>query len=225
MTSRDLPIGLVLRPACGRDARSVMRLGRRLASEAMAGPWVPWRRRLLLTALGLGPVLGYWWGLAHPTGAVLLILALLPIWLPLMVLLIVAQCQPHEHWQRYWVVEQVGSKTPTRRWQLAKLQIPSKIVACGRIDRCAQHAELYDLYVVPAWRGQGVGRVLVEHLVEQSNRPLYLACLPAAVGFYRRFGFVPIGSETLPVVLRARLSFLNPRLTRLGLQAMVLCPP
>jgi amino-acid N-acetyltransferase len=224
MTSSDLPIGLVLRPAGCQDARSVRRLGQRLASEAMAGPWTPWRRRLLPIALVLGPVLGCVWVWAHPAVAVLLMLALLPIWLPLMVLLVMAQRQPHEHWQRYWVVEQVGSNAPASRWQPATLRNSPRIVACGRIDRGDQHAELYDLYVIPAWRGQGVGRVLVEHLMEQATRPLYLACLPTAVGFYRRFGFVPIGSETLPVVLRARLSFLNPRLTRLGLQAMVLYP-
>jgi GNAT superfamily N-acetyltransferase len=218
MTAQDLPIGLVLRPARLQDARSVMRLGQRLASEAMHGPWVKRWRWIGLSGLGLGLGLGGAWGLAHPAAAGLFGLALLPIWLPILLLAIVAQRQPHEHWQRYWVVEQVDGPT----WQFARSPFPSRIVACGRIDRSDQHAELYDLYVIPAWRGQGVGRVLVEQLMAQATRPLYLACLPTAVGFYQRFGFVPIGSETLPGVLRARLSFLNPRLTRLGLQAMVL---
>jgi GNAT superfamily N-acetyltransferase len=157
--------------------------------------------------------LGIVWAMAHPAVAALLILALLPIWLPFMLLVLVARHQPHEYWPRYWVVEQVSPAQP---------RTGAKIIACGRIDRGDYHSELYDLYVLPPWRGQGVGQVLVQRLAEEAGRPLYLACLPQAMGFYQRFGFVPIAQANLPYVLQARLSLLNPRLTRLRLQAMVL---
>ena len=68
--------------------------------------------------------------------------------------------------------------------------------ADGRLVACAQlkpHAdgtlELASLAVSPAWRGRGLARRLVEQLLSQSPRPLYLTCRSSLGAFYEKFGF------------------------------------
>lgn len=53
--------------------------------------------------------------------------------------------------------------------------------------------------VLPAWRGKGVGRALLERLLEAAAeagmRELELHAQTHAAGFYRRFGFAEAGTE------------------------------
>nr|WP_275540531.1 GNAT family N-acetyltransferase [Sulfurisoma sediminicola] len=53
--------------------------------------------------------------------------------------------------------------------------------------------------VLPAWRGRGVGRALLERLLEiaaaAGQRELVLHAQTQAAGFYGRFGFVVAGPE------------------------------
>ncbi len=81
--------------------------------------------------------------------------------------------------------------------------------ADGRLAACAQiksHAdgtlELASLAVRPAWRGQGLARRLVEQLLSQSPRPLYLTCRSSLGVFYQRFGFRVLASGELTPYFR-----------------------
>jgi predicted GNAT family N-acyltransferase len=53
--------------------------------------------------------------------------------------------------------------------------------------------------VLPGWRGQGVGRALLELLLDEAGAlgmaALVLNAQVQACGFYRRFGFVEVGDE------------------------------
>ncbi len=53
--------------------------------------------------------------------------------------------------------------------------------------------------VLPAWRGQGIGRALLERLLDEAAatgmRQLVLKAQVPACGFYRNFGFVEDGAE------------------------------
>lgn len=55
------------------------------------------------------------------------------------------------------------------------------------------------LAVAPEWRGKGVGTALLSHLMEAARRRgttnLALNAQKAAIGFYERLGFLPVGSE------------------------------
>ena len=62
--------------------------------------------------------------------------------------------------------------------------------------------ELASLAVEPEYRRQGVARELIEHLLANSPRPLYLMCRPVLVPFYEKFGFNLCGTETLPTYFR-----------------------
>ncbi|MCX7969233.1 MAG: GNAT family N-acetyltransferase, partial [Armatimonadetes bacterium] len=70
--------------------------------------------------------------------------------------------------------------------------------------RCCKdgHATIYEIAVAPEWRGKGVGRKLVEAVIEQARLNgctlLRLKCpidLPAN-GFYARLGFSRVGIES-----------------------------
>jgi predicted GNAT family N-acyltransferase len=51
------------------------------------------------------------------------------------------------------------------------------------------------------WRGQGVGALVMEHLMERArqrgDREVVLSAQTHAVGFYEKFGFVAEGDEYL----------------------------
>jgi N-acetylglutamate synthase-like GNAT family acetyltransferase len=73
-----------------------------------------------------------------------------------------------------------------------------ELVACAQVKPHADGTlELASLAVRPAWRGQGVARRLVEQLLSQSPRPLYLTCRSSLGVFYQKFGFRVLASDEL----------------------------
>ena len=69
----------------------------------------------------------------------------------------------------------------------------------GRCREAAHdRARVAELHRVAARRGLGVARALIEKLIAQSPRPLYLMCRPELGVFYERFGFRVIGVEEMP---------------------------
>jgi GNAT superfamily N-acetyltransferase len=70
----------------------------------------------------------------------------------------------------------------------------------GIIDHESDSWWLTDVCVLPGWRGEGVGTMLVQHAIEQVQRfqdghdhcddGLRLACIPERMGYYKWFGFV-----------------------------------
>lgn len=81
--------------------------------------------------------------------------------------------------------------------------------ADGEVAACAQvkpHGdgtlELASLAVHPAWRGRGLARRLVEQLLSQSPRPLYLTCRSSLGVFYEKFGFRTLTPGETPPYFR-----------------------
>ena len=72
----------------------------------------------------------------------------------------------------------------------------------------ADEAEIKRLYVRPAWRGSGLGKALVEAVIERARRQGYrglrldtLASMAPAMRLYERLGFLetaPYHAATLP---------------------------
>ena len=58
--------------------------------------------------------------------------------------------------------------------------------------------ELASLAVRPAYRHQGVARALIERLLADSPRPLYLTCRSGLGELYTKFGFQVVGAEDMP---------------------------
>ncbi len=106
-------------------------------------------------------------------------------------------------WSDYWVIDNNGS-----------------LIACAKLYEGNDTCEIYDVFVVPHWRGYGFGTSLVETLSQQARHPIYLACLPNAIGFYEGLGFDQTNDILDPGLMR-RLSLKNPRYQKLRLTPMV----
>lgn len=73
-------------------------------------------------------------------------------------------------------------------------------IGCGRL---LPDGHIGRMAVLAAWRGQGVGAALVEHLIgiakQRGDTRLQLHAQTQAMPFYARFGFAPVGVEFVEV--------------------------
>ena len=93
-----------------------------------------------------------------------------------------------QEWKKFWIIEQEG-----------------RIVACGKICSYDTYSVPCDVLVLPKYRRQGIGSLLVRHLMQHAPKPLYLACFPDKIGFYTQLGFTPMRSADLSLMLRQEL--------------------
>lgn len=76
-----------------------------------------------------------------------------------------------------------------------------QIIATGQIKPHGANADIHELAsiaVVPEYRGQGLARAIMEHLLQGSPRPLYLTCVSSLEPFYQKFGFYSIEYDDMP---------------------------
>lgn len=79
-------------------------------------------------------------------------------------------------------------------------------IGCGQLKPHADGSlELASLAVVPAWRGRGVARLIIQALMAKAPRPLYLTCRGELGSFYEKFGFRVLRPDEMPPYFR-RLS-------------------
>ena len=74
-----------------------------------------------------------------------------------------------------------------------------QMLGCGQLKpHGTDILELASLAVYPEHQGKGVGRALIEHLLKNSPRPLYLMCESSNGPLYEKFGFQEIQYEEMP---------------------------
>ena len=74
-----------------------------------------------------------------------------------------------------------------------------EMIGCGQLKpRGKDILELASLAVDPEYRGKGIARALIEYLLKDSPRPLYLMCESALGPFYEKFGFRGLSYEEMP---------------------------
>lgn len=96
-------------------------------------------------------------------------------------------------WQQFWVIES-----------------HKQIIACGQLRQFTDVEELGSLVVSRAWQKQGLGAILVQHLIQESTKPLYLECVGKRLAnFYARFGFVPVDFSALPNSIKPKFGISN----------------
>jgi len=82
----------------------------------------------------------------------------------------------------------------------------SRMLGCGQLKPHGKDViELASIAVEPAYQHQGIARVIIEHLIAQGPRPLYLTCRSRLGSFYEKWGFRSIESKEMPAYFR-RLS-------------------
>jgi len=98
------------------------------------------------------------------------------------------------HWKRFIVAEADDGS----------------FIGCAQLKRHKDKSvELASLAVEEGFRGQGIARALIEQLLSQSPRPLYLMCRPELGVFYEIFGFKVIGKEVMPTYFRRMLRVIS----------------
>ena len=195
---KELQQGICLRSAQDYDDRAIASLVKQLGRTLK-----PDRRRWKRYPIGF--ISGFWLVVALSQKA--LALALLGFMMLLGIfwglLSLIYWLNPLITWSDYWVIESNGN-----------------LIACAKLYEGNSTCELYDVFVLPQWRGNGFGAALVKTLIEKARYPIYLACLPNAIGFYEELGF-SCTTEPLDAELMRRLSLTNSHYKKLGLTPMV----
>jgi amino-acid N-acetyltransferase len=74
-----------------------------------------------------------------------------------------------------------------------------EMLGCGQLKPHGQEVlELASIAVYPEHQGKGIARAIIEHLLKDSPRPLYLMCQSSLGPFYENFGFRGISREEMP---------------------------
>ena len=100
-----------------------------------------------------------------------------------------------------------------RRFILA-VDAEGRVAGCGQLKPHGDDVELASIAVLPEFQGQGIARLLIEHLIQAHPGDLYLMCRPVLQSFYEKFGFQVVGENELPAYFRRIAAIFN-RLRRI----------
>ncbi len=92
-----------------------------------------------------------------------------------------------------------------------------EMIGCGQLKPHGREIlELASIAVYPEHQGEGVARMLIEHLLKGSPRPLYLMCMSSLGPFYEKFGFRATSYGEMPSYFQrmSRLASLATTLAR-----------
>lgn len=82
---------------------------------------------------------------------------------------------------------------------LVAVEENGQVIGCGQLKPHGQDIlELASIAVTPNYQKQGVAREIIEMLLEQSPRPLYLMCIEHNGPMYEKFGFRAIELDEMP---------------------------
>jgi N-acetylglutamate synthase-like GNAT family acetyltransferase len=74
-----------------------------------------------------------------------------------------------------------------------------QVIACGQIKpHGVDIRELASIAAHPEYRGRGLARAVIEMLLRENSRPLYLMCMSHNGPMYEKFGFQVIEGKQLP---------------------------
>lgn len=74
-----------------------------------------------------------------------------------------------------------------------------RLVGCGQVKLHNDGSlELASIAVQPGWRGRGIARAIIEHLLQGYPGRLYLTCRSELGPMYRKFGFESVQLAELP---------------------------
>lgn len=89
-------------------------------------------------------------------------------------------------------------------WIVAAHEKGNLVLGCGRIHVEAGVAELADLVVVQEHRSEGIGRFLVQRIVEDHAESICLVTRPQDMGFFEGLGFRPVKASAVPSWMHAK---------------------
>ena len=129
------------------------------------------------------------------------------------------------------IIRSVGINPMDLDWRRFIVAVDPKdqIVATGQIKpHQGDILELASIAVTHDHRGEGLARAVIERLLKNSPRPIYLTCRTRLEPLYEKFGFQPVSYAEMPRYYRriSRLAAIFKTVTRLdeadGLSVMKL---
>ena len=96
-----------------------------------------------------------------------------------------------------------------RRFVLA-VDGSEQMLGCGQLKpHRGGIVELASIAVEPSARHKGIASAVIDHLISQAPRPLYLACLASMGSFYEKWGFRRLKLEEMPAYFRRLVHFFS----------------
>src|SRR5690349_10710999 len=89
------------------------------------------------------------------------------------------------------LIHSVGINPMDLDWRrfIVAVDAQDQIIATGQIKPHGAHTDIYELAsiaVVPNRRGEGLARAIIEYLLKDSPRPLYLTCISSLEPLYQK---------------------------------------
>jgi N-acetylglutamate synthase-like GNAT family acetyltransferase len=99
------------------------------------------------------------------------------------------------------LIHLVGINPMDLDWKrfIVAVNTQEQIIGAGQIKPHGKEIlELASIAVHPGYQGQGIARAIIEHLLKDSPRPLYLTCLSVMESLYQKFDFVSLPYDEMP---------------------------
>ena len=90
---------------------------------------------------------------------------------------------------------------------VVSVDVRGAVLGCGRLRPYSDFCELASLAVGSHVRAKGMGRGIVNELLERYSGPIYLICEDTVVDFFHRFGFASIPDTEMPAGLRPKWDY------------------
>ena len=90
---------------------------------------------------------------------------------------------------------------------VVSVDVDGVVLGCGRLRPYSDFCELASLAIGNDVRARGMGREIVNVLLERYSGPIYLICEDSVVDFFRRFGFVSVHDREMPAGLRPKWDY------------------
>jgi N-acetylglutamate synthase-like GNAT family acetyltransferase len=85
-----------------------------------------------------------------------------------------------------------------------------RILGCGQLKPHGRGIiELASIATEPSERKKGIARAVIEFLINQAPRPLYLTCLSSMGSFYEKWDFHPVNNDEMPTYFRRLVRLVN----------------
>ena len=101
------------------------------------------------------------------------------------------------------LIHSVGINPMDLDWRrfIVAVDAQDRIIATGQVKPHGAKADIHELAsiaVIPEYRGQGLARAIIEYLLKNSHRPLYLTCRTKLEPLYEKFGFRALTYDEMP---------------------------
>jgi N-acetylglutamate synthase-like GNAT family acetyltransferase len=99
------------------------------------------------------------------------------------------------------LINLVGINPTGLDWRrfIVAVNVGGQVIACGQIKpHSGGIREVASIAVHPKYRGRGLAREVIEMLLRENPRPLYLMCMSHNGPMYEKFGFQAILENQMP---------------------------